>query len=195
MKKQKPLLIIVTGRPAAGKSALATWLSQQLGIPVMRKDNIREVLFDGLGWKDRARAQRLGRTSIDLMFYFAESQLEVGCALILDNAFDPALSASRFLALKTKYGTETIQIVCDSDGETLFNRFRERAKSGTRHPGHGDDDVLNELCAYLAREQPLIMEIGGSVIEVDTTDFAKIDYQSILHKVKSALDETLGTGR
>ncbi len=187
MRKQRPLLIITTGRPAAGKSTLAKWLSKELGISVVSKDNIREVLFDGLGWKDRKWAQMLGRTSVDLMFYFAEMQLQAGCSLILDNAFDPSLSAPRFQALKTRYGVETIQIVCDSDQETLFNRFRERARTGNRHPGHGDDNVLDELRANLAKEQSPIMEIGGSILEVDTTDFAKIDYQTILGKVKLTL--------
>jgi len=107
------------------------------------------------------------------MFYFAEMQLEVGRSLILDNSFDPSLSASRFQALKTKYGAENIQIVCNSDQETLFNRFKERAKIGHRHPGHGDDDVLDELRVYLAKEQSLVMDIRGSIIEIDTTIFPK----------------------
>jgi hypothetical protein len=61
------------------------------------------------------------------------------------------------------------------------------ARSGNRHPGHGDNDVLDSLQTYLAKEQSLVMEIGGSVIEVDTTDFSKIDYQAILNEVKSAM--------
>ncbi len=189
MSKQKPQLIITTGRPAAGKSTLSKWLSKELGMPFVSKDNVREVLFNGLGWKDRKWAQMLGRTSVDIMFYFAETQLEAGCSLILDNSFDPSLSAARFQALKTKYGVETIQIVCNSDRDTLFNRFRERAKTGNRHPGHGDDDVLDELRTYLAKEQSLVMDIGGSIIEIDTTDFSKVSYQAILNEVKSAMQK------
>ncbi len=189
MSKQKPQLIITTGRPAAGKSTLSKWLSKELGMPFVSKDNVREVLFNRLGWKDRKWAQMLGRTSVDIMFYFAETQLEAGCSLILDNSFDPSLSAARFQALKTKYGVETIQIVCNSDRDTLFNRFRERAKTGNRHPGHGDDDVLDELRTYLAKEQSLVMDIGGSIIEIDTTDFSKVNYQAILNEVKSAMQK------
>jgi len=192
MSKQKPQLIITTGRPAAGKSTLAKWLSKELGIPFFSKDNIREVLFEGLGWKDRKWGQRLGRVSIDIMFYLADMQLEAGCSVILDNSFDPSLSAARFRALKTKYGIETIQIVCDSVKETLFNRFRERAIAGHRHQGHGDNDVLEDLRIYLAKEQSLVMGIGGTIIEVDTTDFSKVDYQAILNNVKLAMQKYQG---
>jgi predicted kinase len=183
MSKQKPHLIITTGKPAAGKSMLARWLSKELGIPFVSKDNVREVLFDRLGWKDRNWAQTLGRASVDVMFYFAELQLQAGCSLILDNSFDPSLSAPRFQALKTKYDVEIIQIVCNSDPETLFNRFRERAKAGHRHPGHGDEAVLDELRAYLENEQSVVMDIGGSIIQIDTTDFSKINYSVILDEL------------
>jgi len=182
-----PTIIIVTGRPATGKSTLAKWLSQELKIPLVSKDSIREELFDRLGWKDRKWAQELGKASVDMMFYFAQAELEVGHSIIMDNSFYPPVSNSRFQALKEKYHTESIQIVCDSDRETLFQRFKSRADSGNRHPGHGDHDVLEELYANLADTSSPILEIGGSVIEVDTTDFVKVDYQEILKQVKKSL--------
>jgi predicted kinase len=182
-----PTVIIVTGRPAAGKSTLAKWLSQELKIPLVSKDNIREELFDRLGWKDRKWAQDLGKASVDMMFYFARAELEVGHSIIMDNSFYPPVSNPRFQVLKEQYHAESIQIVCDSDREILFQRFKARAHSGGRHPGHGDQDVLDELYVTLADTSSQILEIGGSVIEVDTTDFAKVDYQEILGKVKSLL--------
>jgi len=180
-------IIIVTGRPAAGKSTLAKWLSQELKFPLVSKDSIREELFDRLGWKDRKWAQELGKASVDMMFYFARAELEVGHSIIMDNSFYPPVSNPRFQALKEKYHAESIQIVCDSDRETLFQRFKSRTESGGRHPGHGDQDVLEELYANLADTSSQILEIGGSVIEVDTTDFARVNYQEILKQVKSLL--------
>ena len=180
-------IIIVTGRPAAGKSTLAKWLSKQLKLPLVSKDSIREELFDRLGWKDRKWAQELGKASVDMMFYFARAELEVGHSIIMDNAFYPLISNPRFQALKEQYHSESIQIVCDSDRETLFQRFKARADSGSRHPGHRDQDVLEELYVNLADNSSQILEIGGSVIEIDTTDFAKVDYQKILEQVKTSL--------
>jgi predicted kinase len=183
----RPTIIIVTGRPAAGKSTFAKWLSQELKFPLVSKDSIREELFDRLGWKDRKWAQELGIASVDMMFYFAQAELEVGHSIIMDNFFYPPVSNPRFQVLKEKYHAESIQIVCDSDRETLFQRFKARADSGDRHPGHGDHDVLEELYVNLADHSSPILEIGGSVIEVNTTDFTKVDYQEILKQVKSSL--------
>ena len=184
------MIIIVTGRPAAGKSFLAKRLSQDLRLPLVSKDTIREELFDSLGWKDRKWAQELGKASVDMMFYFARAELEAGNSIIMDNSFYPPISNSRFQALKEQYHAESIQIVCDSDRETLFQRFKSRADSGKRHPGHGDDDVLEELYANLADTSSPILDIGGTVLRVDTTDFAKVDYQGLLKQVKEFLSNS-----
>ena len=187
MQNAHPTIIIVTGRPAAGKSTLAKWLATELNLPVVSKDSIREELFNRLGWKDRKWAQELGKASVDMMFYFAKAGLAVGRSIIMDNSFYPPVSNPRFQALKEQYHVESIQIVCDSDRETLFQRFRTRAQTGNRHPGHGDQDVLEELYVYLSDTSSHILDIDGSVIEVDTTDFAKVDYQEILKQVKAFL--------
>jgi hypothetical protein len=60
-------------------------------------------------------------------------------------------------------------------------------QGGDRHPGHADAAVFDELWAYLAQERSPILEIGGEVIEVDTTDFAQINYPAILERVKFAI--------
>ena len=183
----RPTIIIVTGRPTAGKSTLAKWLSQELKLSLVSKDKIREGLFDRLGWKDRKWAQLLGKASVDMMFYFARAELEVGHSIIMDNSFYPPVSNPRLRALKEEYHAGSVQIVCNSDSETLFQRFKSRAELENRHPGHGDHDVLQELYVYLSDTSSQILEIGGSVIEVNTTDFAKVDYQEILKQVNALL--------
>ena len=174
METRRPKIIIVTGKPAAGKSTLANWLSKELQIPLASKDSIRELLFERLGWKDRPWAQLLGRASVDIMFYIADAELATGHSIILDNSFDPGVSNSRFRKLLNEHQADNIQIICNSDRGTLFQRFKTRAEIGNRHPGHGDSDVLNELYTNLANNNPLVLDIGGETIEVDSTDFEKL---------------------
>lgn len=47
-------VVLVTGVPAAGKSTLARALSARLGMPLLSKDRVKEVLYDTLGELDRA---------------------------------------------------------------------------------------------------------------------------------------------
>jgi predicted kinase len=182
-----PTIIIVTGRPAAGKSTLAKWLSQELRFSLVSKDSIREELFDRLGWKDRAWAQELGQASVDMMFYFARAALEAGHSIIMDNTFNPVVSVPRFQALKEQYNAQSIQIICDAGNEILFERFKSRSTAGGRHPGHGDEAVLDSLHEFLISNYSPLLDIGGSVIEVDMNDFSKVDYGVILKQVRSLL--------
>lgn len=185
----QPIVIIVTGKPAAGKSTFAKWLSQELRISIVSKDHIREELFECLGSKDREWAQTLGKASVDMMFYFARAELEVGRSIIMDNTFSPVLSASRFNELKNHYGANIIQIIFTANNEVLFDRFKARYESGIRHPGHGDEEVLKGLMDFLTNGYSPKMDIGGSVIEVDTTDFSKVDRRTILEQLKIFIEQ------
>ena len=66
------LLIIVTGPSATGKTSLAERLSEDLSIPLIAKDTIKEQLFNSLGWSDRAWSRKLGGASYDLIWLIAE---------------------------------------------------------------------------------------------------------------------------
>jgi 2-phosphoglycerate kinase len=44
-----PLLVIVTGPPGAGKTAIATELRTRLGLPLITKDALKELLGAALG--------------------------------------------------------------------------------------------------------------------------------------------------
>lgn len=180
-------MIVVTGRPAAGKSTLASWLGRQLACPVISKDSIKEVLFDQLGWRDREWSKVLGRASVELMYYIAETQLKASRSVILDNAFDPDLASAKLRALVRENGANSLQIICNARSTVLFDRFKRRAESGIRHEGHVDAQCLDELKASLQQERRQRLDIGGQVLRVDTTDLATIHYEAILNEVVAAL--------
>lgn len=183
-----PWLIVVTGRPAAGKSTLAAWLGKQLAIPVISKDGIKEILFEQLGWRDREWSKMLGRASVEVLYYLAQTQLQAGRSVILDNAFDVGLASPKLQALERRYEAQALQIICDADSQVLFERFKKRGESGIRHEGHVDKQTLPELEAHLAQERPLKLDLGGQVLRVDTTDLTTLCYQAILDQVTAIMN-------
>ena len=68
------LLIIVTGPSATGKTSLAERLSEDLSIPLIAKDTIKEQLFNSLGWSDRAWSRKIGGASYDLGYIIRDPQ-------------------------------------------------------------------------------------------------------------------------
>ncbi|HZD56258.1 MAG TPA: AAA family ATPase [Anaerolineales bacterium] len=185
----KALLIIISGPPCADKTTLGKRLAEAFNLPFINKDEIKELLFERLGWHDRPWSKLLSLASYDLMFYFAESQLRVGNSLIVESNFDAALHAQRFLDLKEKYGFVGFEIQCQTEGEVILKRFKRRADKGERHPGHVDQVTITELSEILRKGEQLSLGMGVGVFTIDTTDFGTIDYTSLYSNINLLLSE------
>jgi predicted kinase len=53
-------IVVVCGPPASGKTTLARAIADDLRLPLLSKDAVKEVLFDALGSGDRAWSLRVG---------------------------------------------------------------------------------------------------------------------------------------
>ena len=131
----KSFLIIISGAPGAGKTTLGQKLAQDLRLPFISKDGIKDVLFDTLGWRDREWSKQLGGAAFDVLFHILACQLEAASPLIVETAFIPRFHTARFLELEDRYAFEPFQILCNAEDKILFEQFRKRATSGERHRG------------------------------------------------------------
>jgi predicted kinase len=177
-------LILVTGLPASGKSHLAQLLSDDLGIALISKDGIKEVLFDTVGVRDREWSKKLGRATFSLLDYVTEEQLKAGNSIILESPLNPEFENNKFQQWQKDYGFKAVQIICQADGNVLFERFKVRASAGGRHAGHQDAENLDEFEQILhspTGEQRI--DIDSVILTINTTDFEKVDYRAILKEV------------
>ena len=184
----QPLLIIISGPPASGKSSIGRRIAHDLQLPYIGKDDIKERLFDALGIGDRAWSRKLGEATYELLYWFVELQLQVGHSLIVESNFRAPISGPQFVALQERYPFAAFQIICRAPPAVLHARYEERWRSGERHPGHVDDvaiaDVMREgQDAYVA------MPLEGPMVELDTTDWDAIDYNALLARVRQSLQD------
>ncbi len=186
MPELSPLLIIVNGPPASGKTTLARQLARELGLPLLYKDGIKEALFDSLGWRDRAWSRQMGLATYRLLYYFLEAQLAAGQSLVVESYFHPE-AALNFRQLQAKYPFRPFQVLCRTEGSLLLERFTSRAADPDRHPGHVDLDTVDELKPVLLRGRLDPLDIGGETLELDTTDFSKLDIAGLSSRLKAIL--------
>src|SRR5215472_15932905 len=104
--------IIITGLSGTGKTTLGKQLASRLLLPFISKDIIKELLFDNLGYSDRAWSKKLGVASFKIMDYLIEEQLKAGHSMILETNFNPKIHSSKFQNWQEKYTFKVLQIVC-----------------------------------------------------------------------------------
>jgi predicted kinase len=185
MKKSD--LIIISGPSASGKTTIGQYLGRNLCWPFFSKDAIKETLFDLLGWKDRQRSLEYGAASYAILYYFVECQLKAGLSCLVESNFLPKIDRPKFLRLKKTYGCNLISIFCNASQEVLMERFKSRVETGQRHPGHVDSNNYDLIQKENTNKRTHFLDFGEGVIEIDTTDFDKVDFETILNQVKQKI--------
>ena len=79
-----PLLLLMKGHPASGKSTLARLIASKLRMAISDKDDARDCFQAAEEQFGPARAWDLNALSYQVMFSFASSQLGCGQGVVVD---------------------------------------------------------------------------------------------------------------
>ena len=174
--------VVVSGPPASGKSTLAPLLAQQLELPLLAKDTIKDALITALGADDVEASRRLGRASVAVLYALAAAS-PVGA--VLETVLFRSVASAELRRLP---GT-VIEVFCCCDRDTALRRYRQRA--GTRHAGHFDAQRTVEELWNTDNAEPVAG--GWPVLEVDTTRTVGLD--RLVNRIRATLglSDTNGT--
>jgi predicted kinase len=184
MASEAPLVVVVTGPPASGKSSIAKAIAEALPAPLLAKDPIKEALFDGLGTGDATWSKKLGLATYGVLFLLVEEEVRAGRSCVLEANFDHNEASVQLSAIQLRHGYRALQIVCTASREVLLERFVERSDS--RHPGHIDDERLEDVTESIDAGRWRALELEGELIEVDTTDWSTVDLDALLERARAA---------
>lgn len=193
-------LIIIAGMPSAGKTTLANKVSAALGYPVLEKDEIKEMLFEHLGYRDRVEKRKLDYASNAILLQTTEKLLQKGQSLIIVNNFRSDASEA-VQAMLARCGCKCVNIFLGGDADVFYERYVERDKLKLRHQGHtfidryppqpGDDvnkSMTRQDFADIFEKQGMAeFKIDGTRIDVDATDPETIDTAALIAQIKEAL--------
>lgn len=180
----QPIVIIVGGSPASGKSTIAEFLAQEFHLPFLSRDMFKESLMDTLGSPNQERSHQLGAAAYAIMAIMQERLLEAGVGAVLESNFTRGVSEADLQAVVAK--SNAVAIYCTASLEESRRRFVERAAGPDRHPGHHDEEPgkLEELEMAIASGayERLALEVPNLV--VDTTRGYDPDQEAIIRFVR-----------
>lgn len=197
-------LIIIAGMPASGKSTYAKKLSRAIGYPIIEKDNIKEELFDTLGFTCYAEKRQHDVAATAVLLRVADDMLSCGQSLIMVNNFrDDAKEALEKLI--NKYDCRCVIVFFGGNCDVFHRRYVERDNAHARHRGHAlqdhypprpGDPTEYEMTREEFRQKFEMLGMdklqvkGGVRIVVDATDPAQIDVEELNAAIVRALNDT-----
>jgi len=186
----EPLLILLHGGPATGKTTLGLRLAETFGIPYYSKDGVKEPIFDHVGlpvaWEtnDGLSGRDMDEASKTILISIIESLLVARASCIIDSTF-LAPHAPRFQSFQERHSFRLVQILCRTEAGELRRRLEGRAASGERHAGHQDQDLIQRLDPEAIDRDYRHLEIGGLQITLDTTSATSDEeYEDVVGRIR-----------
>lgn len=133
------VLVIVSGLPGAGKSALADALGRELPAPVLSVDPIEAAI-----WRCGIKPSfETGVAAYGVAAVLATHQLQLGLTVVIDavSSLEVAREMWRDAATRAEAATRVIEVVC-SDETTHRDRLAGRVRDIGGFPEPSWDDVI-----------------------------------------------------
>lgn len=127
-----PGFVVVSGLPASGKSMLARSLAQELGLPLLDKDDFLEALFPTTGVHEEASRRQLSRQA-DAELQHAAMRLQGAVVTSWWRHPSSTSDSGTPVAWLSSLAT-VVEVYCRCSAAVAASRFLARS----RHPGHLD---------------------------------------------------------
>lgn len=171
-RQHEHMYVFVTGPPASGKTYVSRLLADEMRLPLLSKDIIKDGLIGVLGASDVEASRQLGRAAVMALLGVAH---EVGYGVIDSVWVDREWSREQLPQLPGPL----VEVFCRCDVQLMESRFLARSRE--HRPGYFDIHRSREELWPESSLAPL--DGPWPVIEVDTS--REVDAAAIVRALHS----------
>jgi len=165
----KPLLLLITGRPGSGKSTLAGLLSERLRCPLVSRDRLKEGYIYTAQSSHNTLPQNTNKEVSGTFFRVLELLAGAGVSVVAEAAFQQRVWQEGLRPVEDK--ARIMVLLCSVNPNLAIKRFNDRLLADPeREKLHGDRDAGRDepLKNFILEYTPPALPVP--VLEVDTTD-------------------------
>lgn len=197
----KNTLILLAGYPGTGKSYFSNIIQKYYNFfKIISPDEIKEEYWDKYGFNNLEEKEKLIDESWKEYYKRLEKALENNENIISDYPFSDK-QKKKLETLAKKYTCRVVTVRMIADINKLYKRQKDRDLSSDRHLGHIltkynknikiEDRITADGLLTFEEFQNRCLIRGydkfelGKLIEVDMSDFSKLDYSQIISQIFS----------
>lgn len=161
------MILFLRGKAATGKSMIADELGRVKGIPVIRKDDMFDILLNNK--IDRELANSI---SYDIMISTIQKHIDVNSDVIVDIGLSHTPSFKMFLDKLNFVGVKTKYVLCDCKNQEVWNkRIEARVINPNSNPNQFFKSVEEAINHYSKHS---IIPLEGEIIIDSSNPFSSI---------------------
>lgn len=180
----KPLLIVVTGSPASGKTTLASFLADKINCPLLSRDELKEGLINTLNLAHTQLDKSVDLHVYNTFFETIDLLISKRISIIAEAAFQNKLWKPKLLNLIDK--AEIKIVICKANLDLIKIRFANRLSyNPDREKYHGDQSLSlskEQFTSLIENYEPV--NIDAPTLQIDTTDNYNPSIEEIINFIR-----------
>jgi len=172
---EKPLLIVVTGRPASGKTSLAHLLAMEIKCPLISRDELKEGYVNTMRLAHHQLNEKVNSDIYKTFFEVIDLLISKKISVVIEAAFQHKLWEP--LLAKFLNRAEIRIIICKIPLEIAKERFSRRLLDQPERKKYHDDTAIDHT--VLLTEDYEMINLPLPTLEVDTSDKYSPDLKRI----------------